>query len=1150
MRKIKYILPYIFTLVLLSLTACRDDFPVDDFVIGEGEALVDATVSFVPFGDTELGSRASGDAIRQIKTLYMLRYNAEEELIACDKIDKFSVVNDNNSRPMGEAEGTVSAETNTARATFTTPIPFGRYYIYVVANIDIDSEWGDVSNYDTVDKLLEHSVTWTNDVTRNNQMMGYFSRTNSAKDHRAPDMVTVNAKNTQLKAWIKRVASKVTVAFDTRLLKENIYIYLRSVSIRDIPEEAYIGRDNTPGEKGRGISDKLLDGETLYFGGASENDLFSDAKSHFRKWKELTAGDSIYGYNSDKNGLPDEQTYNTAKKRLAYEHGENVEALYFYENMQHEGKSKKQDADDDLEIDFPEPDQTKPGTGWKDEKPYGTYVEVEGYYVSEDSVRPGRGPIRYRFMLGQDTETDYNAARNRHYKLTLQFKGYANDYDWHIDYQEEAKPGSVAPDTAYVSYFYNQPHSYTVRSTPRPGYKLVQVKAWILQNEWRPDNAEDTDERGYDYYNKKAWRLQFNPDKETYEGGPYYTGAMFDTEDGDPDRKINHPNCEFGFLSLRKVDARSYDFEEEASQKGVRNLVDNARSYYFTAKEGDTEGSDGYRELGHPGVAGNEFPQEDTPESGKVLGSELDGTYSVHLEINKRSHERNYAVSVPIYTRPKSLGVNWAVYTGGNPYYEHSRKAYVRTVMYFVPLDESQAAMYPPYQDTCYTTVMQVPRIDNPRAIYRKHDNREPFKVQLMSSIVRPMGDIKYLPIVSHGPWSAEIERDPYGLVRLTKGTQIVSGEGNRITGKTETEVTFTYTPNRIVGKDQAIGAIITVRYNNNQCVHKIIVRQGYGPVQFSSGGLKWLAYNVYSDTELTKSPLSVGSFFRYNGNTRYPIAEANNYRNEDKNDPAGSRFAHGGANPLPDDEYIIINPPPAYSTRKWTWENIFRTNSNNIAYDKMFMENNVLTKNGYRLPTYEEVRKDLLDNNDVQIAFGVVYGDGARGVLNTTEATNYRDVDNHGTPSPKGVQGAVVYCLGHGDNIFFPFGASGHARRIHIEYGITDGKLSPRKGYGLLNYGDVTGRLGGDDNPQAAGSKGNTHKTPVNDYRPLAYRLPDNIGAIYWICDPENINLGLDFNAANNQVSNFEYTTLFGRVKTTDPLTGSDALPIRPVMN
>ncbi|MDE6309383.1 MAG: hypothetical protein K2L81_04235, partial [Muribaculaceae bacterium] len=579
-------------------------------------------------------------------------------------------------------------------------------------------------------------------------------------------------------------------------------------------------------------------------------------------------------------------------------------------------------------------------------------------------------------------------------------------------------------------------------------------------------------------------------------------------------------------------------FHEDQSDTGLTNLVYNARHVYFDAVENDTEGSDGRRILGDPSVPSEAFPQDNTPETGKTLGSELDGTYSVHLQINKLNGERNYSILVPLYTRAKSLGVNWAVYTGGNPYFDHMRKAYVRTVMRFVALDSSKADQYPPYQDTCYTTVMQVPRIDNPRAIYRRHDNRQPFKVRLMSTLRTPMGDQSYEPVVSHGPWSAEIERDPYGLVRLTTGSQVATGEGNRVTGKTESEINFTYTPNRTVGSDQAIGAIITVRYNNNQCVHKIIVRQGYGPVQFSKGGLKWLSYNVYSDTELTKSPLSVGSFFRYNGNTRYPIAESNNYRTD-----YGGRFQQG-QRPNWDDPYELVT---TNTSRVWYWDNIYRTNQPTIAAGKAFYENNVLTKNGYRLPTATEVKNDLLDNNDVQIAFGITYGDGASGVLSTNEASNFRDLKNTGLPSACGVRGAVVYCLGHGDNIFFPFGATGYARRINYEwYAGSNGSLAGRYGYGLLAYGDVTGRLGGDNNPAAGGSKGNTYNKITDNYRPLAYRLPDNYGGIYWVdCGFDTYgkeNLGLDFNATNNQVSNYPTGNMFRE-------NGSDALPIRPVL-
>ncbi|WP_438589763.1 hypothetical protein [Duncaniella muris] len=77
------------------------------------------------------------------------------------------------------------------------------------------------------------------------------------------------------------------------------------------------------------------------------------------------------------------------------------------------------------------------GSGWKDEKPFGTYLEVKGYYLCTTADGHQLSPITYRFMLGQNVTTDYNATRNTHYQLTLAFKGYGNDADWHIEYQEK-----------------------------------------------------------------------------------------------------------------------------------------------------------------------------------------------------------------------------------------------------------------------------------------------------------------------------------------------------------------------------------------------------------------------------------------------------------------------------------------------------------------------------------------------------------------------------------------------------------------------------------------------------------------------------------------------------------------------------------------
>lgn len=54
----------------------------------------------------------------------------------------------------------------------------------------------------------------------------------------------------------------------------------------------------------------------------------------------------------------------------------------------------------------------------KDDKPCGTYIEVTAFYRSRDMV-VSNGDIIYRFMLGKDEKTDYNAERNYHYRLTL-----------------------------------------------------------------------------------------------------------------------------------------------------------------------------------------------------------------------------------------------------------------------------------------------------------------------------------------------------------------------------------------------------------------------------------------------------------------------------------------------------------------------------------------------------------------------------------------------------------------------------------------------------------------------------------------------------------------------------------------------------------
>ena len=141
--------------------------------------------------------------------------------------------------------------------------------------------------------------------------------------------------------------------------------------------------------------------------------------------------------------------------------------------MQGKGKLKWQDVSgDNQHISFPDgndPDDP----GYRDGKPCGTYIEVEGFYISNTAENPGKGAIFYRFMLGKNADDDYNAERNFHYKLTMRFQGSANDVDWHIDYQED--PGIYVPNPYYISYLYDHSMMLPVKIKGKP---VGKPKSW------------------------------------------------------------------------------------------------------------------------------------------------------------------------------------------------------------------------------------------------------------------------------------------------------------------------------------------------------------------------------------------------------------------------------------------------------------------------------------------------------------------------------------------------------------------------------------------------------------------------------------------------------------------------------------------------
>ena len=554
-------------LMIATVTSCYDEFMKQEF-IGEGKASISATLDFKPMSSALSRTRAAGDALKDISSLHVLLYDKDKNLIKKWKIDGYTVSDEN--RNDSDAENGNSAETSTKRATFKLPeeIDFGKYYMYAVANIDslFEKYSGDIL---TVDGLKNIPLTWDSEnVAKNGQMIGFFTKSSPSADD---ESLIINSKNVKLHAWLRRAASKVTVAFDGSNLKEGVFIYLQSVQIKDIPSQCYLGKDNNVGKEGYTLNvpeNDMIDGEiiTYHEGDIAEDFEYGEGCADHR----VTVGSPHFG-----------------------SHDETAPALYFYENMQGAGDNmpdKRQDADGNGSLDHPGlPDDAT--YRLKDAVPYGTYIEVHAHYISNNSERLGNGHIIYRFMLGQDVKKDYNAKRNCHYKLTLKFKNFANEADWHIEY-EEPEPGVMTPEPYYISYLYNHSMMYPIKVNTG-GLKIEYIKAEILENNWAPYNASS------DIY---------------YTGAPNGVAAPWN-----------------GFLSLHKT-TETVLYE---------NKIGSNEQYYNTVpKRGERE----YKDFVLPGgITSKEFTTEN---------SEPDDKYRVEKHPTEAN---TYNIYIPMYTRAKQM---------------------------------------------------------------------------------------------------------------------------------------------------------------------------------------------------------------------------------------------------------------------------------------------------------------------------------------------------------------------------------------------------------------------------------------------------------------------------------------------------------------
>lgn len=569
-------------LMIATVTSCYDEFMKQEF-IGEGKASISATLDFKPMSSALSRTRAAGDALKDINSLHVLLYDKDKNLIKKWKIEGYAVSYENRSN--SDAENGNSAEKSTKRATFKLPeeIGFGKYYMYAVANIPdllINTTYSEAIQ--TVDELKNIPLTWdSEDVAKNGQMIGFFTKSSAPALSADDESLIVNEKSVKLHAWLRRAASKVTVAFDGSNLKEGVFIYIQSVQIKDIPSQCYLGKDNNVGREGYtldmpGSGPDMSDGETITYH-EGEHDLQNFEYGEGCASHRITVGSPYLG-----------------------SHEETAPALYFYENMQGTGVTmpdKRQDANGDGKLDFPGlPNKPEdPNKEWnyrlKDAVPYGTYIEVHAHYISNNSERLGNGHIIYRFMLGQNETNDYNAKRNCHYKLTLKFKNFANEADWHIEY-EEPEPGVMTPEPYYISYLYNHSMMYPIKVNTG-GRKIEYIKAEILENNWAPYNASS------DIY---------------YTGAPNGVAAPWN-----------------GFLSLHKT-------TETVLYKDI--IGSNEKYYKKVPKRGERE----YKDFVLPeGITSKEFTTEN---------SEQDDKYRVEKHPTEAN---TYNIYIPMYTRAKQM---------------------------------------------------------------------------------------------------------------------------------------------------------------------------------------------------------------------------------------------------------------------------------------------------------------------------------------------------------------------------------------------------------------------------------------------------------------------------------------------------------------
>lgn len=1145
-------------LLLITSTACQDEFDYRN-VPTDGTACVNLEVEFKLYNPVSLDSRASGDIITHIDNIWILVYDMEGNLHKT--LSKFYDNPDTNPDfTITETREGTEEEDGICKATLKLMLPFDMYRIIAIANypaIDIDSTDSE-RNVLTLGSLSRYPFPqWDQTTISNNKYMsGWFSNSSEAtKVGESPEPVTISSTDVNLHCWLRRAVSKVTVSFDTSNLLDNITIYLESIEIKDIPKygpkilensmvwnrdadgNVNFTTDNVSGEMTLN-TDSLLQGEKIRF-------------YHTERPKDQNIDPSQF---YDASAIVLTSGKNGFTERYPKPHAANSEnSLFFYENMQGKGKDKSQidptSADKDLtQPSYPDGVNLN-NTYYKDSKPGGTYIEVKAFYVSTLPGNVGQGEIVYRFMLGKDVTTDYNAERNHHYKLTLKFNGYANDVDWHIEYDKEIQRGVYVPHV-WVSYLYNQPsigNGATAMGTSSYWEKCYPIRLTgnvdeskkliirIIESNWYPDGAKGkTNEFGDPIY---------------YEGN-VYTFNETGTQDYYKPRlssKVLYTGIWSGFFSLYvpageteicntsgRYSAGEYLYWYGKGQKPYykdiiddsHNVTDLDRIYDPIPKDLLYDYGLGYREydISKTGVVQDDYGFYKVEKSGSGVNKEI-------------------IVYIPIFTRALEINGKKA-FSGGNPFFSYQRTGKIKATATF-KTENSKT------EEINYTAdVTQVKRITNPKMVMRSHDNTSPFTVTLMHRDGETQND-NFKFFESDGSWRAT-------LISNDGGWRMLGSVGGMLTGKGGTVIRFTVQPTNTINIKETRCAIVKVEYHNYHCVHYIHLRQGYAPIQLDGAlGSYWHTFNLaYVDNVSSKTadavfsncPLEEGGMFTY-GNFDKAIDPINNVDESTTGDPLKDEPKYTPGFIIPDrfqnisgiDGKFVLSPVKASNDgtqSAGTWANV----SSGSAYNNHF--SNWTVKFGgekVTVPRWEDYNGVIFNNPNVEYGFGLAFADGAdNNVIDGgddraafrhvwfTEKSNTSDTNWTLTPmwglddeNNFGMRVCVVYDINTYNAIPFPIGYTGFGRR--------------RNSDGNLRYGDFTSL--GQGRPNMA---------------PMLYNLYTQYGAVYWLdrqegeWNGESVR-GMDFNYSSYDFGPFFNQNLFGNATVGDK---SDAVFVRMIQS